>query len=272
MWRKRKKSKNDDKPNYTRDRKEIINSLEKNGFTITKIIDYGSNFGIIRAEKSDSRMQISTYEKFVNDHTELYLAFVIHTEQVNKTNFKLVQREETSADAVPKAFDDRLDIISFESRNIIDQLLLNTSKGVKEGLNSIKPHLEYFTLSGTQMVIELGVKYNLTTALDALKFLSNFLNVIKTQYSKLLVFSGEKKYMCVYCRKEIPLEGKTCPHCGKKAPICVICKVDPEPGEAIIQYECCNAYAHLEHALKWKEVSDICPSCKTREPKFNRVV
>lgn len=272
FWRKSDKSNKSNSINYEKDREGIIKNLRRYGFTISKVVSYGSGFGIIRAEHPSLRIQISTYEKFANSHTELYLAFVINTEQENEADLKLVPNKDSdTTEGHVQSFDDTLDLISLDGKTA-DLILANASLDVKEGLDRIENHLDYFSISGSKLVIELSVKYDYEIALDALKFLIQFIDVLKVQYSEMIVFMDEKEYSCVYCRKKINIGNKTCPHCNKSAPMCIICHSIFNTGDSVIQYECCNAYAHLDHALKWKEMNENCPSCRAVRPKFNKVV
>lgn len=114
--------------------------------------------------------------------------------------------------------------------------------------------------------IELSFGFTLMNKSDivvAIALLNKLVELILMQH--LEEVGAVSYYHCASCMKKIPLAGNKCPFCGAIAPVCIICWVDPEPGEKIVKCSCCGSYAHEHHIKPWLERTHTCPMCKSTQ-------
>lgn len=97
-------------------------------------------------------------------------------------------------------------------------------------------------------------------------------NLLKSQYiNKKPAIQQIGSYSCFSCRNTISFTGQDCPICGNLAPKCVICLIDPEDGDTVVQFSCCQAYSHKNHAEGWFVRNSKCPYCSRDNPMMLNV-
>lgn len=77
-----------------------------------------------------------------------------------------------------------------------------------------------------------------------------------------------RKLKCLYCSED--LEDMTssralfCPSCGKKTPICEICKNIIVAGQKILLIKTCEHFFHKDHIIEWLNAKGTCPLCREK--------
>jgi len=89
----------------------------------------------------------------------------------------------------------------------------------------------------------------------------------------LIKEQGIKNLRCIYCSyqlEQIETDGPIiCLNCGKKTPICEICKGNIVEGENIVVIKSCGHLFHKEHILEWINAKGTCPICRKRITKVS---
>ena len=116
-----------------------------------------------------------------------------------------------------------------------------------------------------------------TTELAALLDFTNITSLLSWLYTlpetwkfrvigEMVDFNIKDVIHCIYCRSKLeevedcgPI---VCMNCGRKTPICEICKNIIHAGEKLVQVSTCGHIFHKEHIVEWIKVRGKCPVCK----------
>lgn len=250
------------KINY-RERQIILEHLRSLHYSVyqNQLIP-GTDFGVIRADRrGHSKLEVRSYRR--NRLTNL---FTLHYEARVRTPVSFVLKPLTGT------------LISHHDRALMTFSLENWIKRSNENYNEVMdflrstgllfPLTKSFTslfslvVSGNRLSVNVEIRYNpyrLVWVIDWLEQLTQALDYA----DDLPEF---ETYRCLSCGKIIEFHGNTCPFCNSPAPRCIICWVDPEPGESVVRFACCLSYAHRRHAKIWLGLRNYCPYCKKKNP------
>lgn len=156
------------------------------------------------------------------------------------------------------------------STNIHDVVNILEQQELEARLNQFISDLQYVVVTGKRLSIEIGIKYKKNKLIHVVLFCETLSRLLNTTYPQG-VFRGFERYNCHNCDKEIEFHGELCPHCNEPAPRCVLCFNDPDETDKVVKFDCCQSYAHLDHAISWLEKSDACPYCTTKDPHYVHV-
>jgi len=75
-----------------------------------------------------------------------------------------------------------------------------------------------------------------------------------------------KHKTCYWCGYPISSNDNICVECGKKIPICAVCKLPISFGDKIGKCPHCDAHGHLVHLQEWSKTQGKCPHCRKKLP------
>lgn len=90
----------------------------------------------------------------------------------------------------------------------------------------------------------------------------------ESKKAKKAVQEDKEKNICLYCSgkiEEVDDQGLgVCSNCGKKTPLCDICKNPMTSDQPLLLFETCGHIYHKEHILEWIKIKGTCPICKDK--------
>jgi hypothetical protein len=234
-------------------------------------------FGIVTAKKeSGEKIQIREYRGFMTIGSTHFFRIMTESKVLTPFSFKIKPssniKKTTENNKTPVLqsnefkFLDSLHVYTLDTSEVENFLSLPE---ISKNLEEIKSIMNSITMSGKRLSINISTIKSPSNLISALKFIS----LLQEEITKLNTGKVEnfEDYRCFDCLSVIEFHFDYCPHCYSPSPRCIICWTDPEPDDKMVQYECCETYAHRNHAIQWKEKDTSCPHCLTMQSMYQSV-